>query len=229
MKIGFKSKIVIGILIIAAIADAIYFWPFSASVPTLHFESHADLTQLSTNEFNALLEIHRGCFEETRRKQLALFFARQSGKSPLLEKARADTAIANSRLTYRDDLRKTKNVFIAKDEDGGPIGLFNCREDNEITDHSVMVFNVCLKKDMRGKGLGNVLMHHAIEHCRQPGRDLSLTVYQDDAYVLDFYRKLNFHTHPMSADHQKDFQFFNKVLMIYNPDLPQEVSPAATQ
>ena len=98
-----------------------------------------------------------------------------------------------------------------------PIGLYSCREDNDLTDSSIMIFNVCLTASKRGKGIGKLLMLDAVKHCKKPGQDLTLLVYKDDTDVIALYKKLGFKHIEPSKMWPESFAYFNKFLMKFSP------------
>ena len=128
------------------------------------------------------------------------------------QKKKANLEVESNRTQQKQLFRNTKNVYVFRDQNE-IIGMLNCRPEDKITLNSIMIFNVCLKKDRQRQGFGKQLMQVAINKCSQDDKDLTLTVYKDDSYVIKFYKKLNFEIISDLSEWEEQFPYFNKYLM----------------
>lgn len=190
------------------------------SKPKLEFAYYKTLAAelISDADYRKLIEIHRDCFEETKRRNLLKYLTKYQAQSFNLDQ-KVNRMIEEGRLEQIETFHNTKNVYVTK-LDSQIIGLFNCREEQEITDSSMMIFNVCLRTGMRGKGFGEQMMHHAHQNCRRDSRDITLTVYKDDEKVVNFYKKLNYSIVSNLEAWDHDFTYFNKYLMKWGGEKP---------
>ena len=196
---------------------------FLPSARVISFEYHEPLSKdLSSSDFDTLFKFYEGCFEETKVQNLQRYLMKYKGLDA--EHAKAFVHKTLSKTTLEDKKKsfgEMKNAFVMRDR-GELIGLFECREETELTRGSIMVFNVCVREDRRGQGYGNELMYHSFKHCIKPGRDLTLTVYKDHEKVVNFYKDLGFKIISNLDEWDHLFPYFNKYLMRYEPDMPKE-------
>ena len=186
-----KLKIAILIVLLSALLGLAYFFARNPQRP-LSFESHNPLKQgLSDKDFQELYAIHRDCFEEAKRKNLTLYFMKYEHMEKIFAAIKADQVISDSKRESEKSFANHINAFVAR-EGGEILGLYNCREEEQATHGSMMVFNVCVRKEKRGQGYGAQLMAHAVQQCARPGKAITLTVYKDDTKVVEFYKKLDF-------------------------------------
>lgn len=205
-------KTLIGVLLSITALAALGYYVFLRG-PELIYDVHRTLEEgISDPDYHTVLRIHRDCFDEQRRKNLIRFYQKYGGDDLYTAKAKSEGFLANYSKEQVSNFRKTQNIYIVSEKQE-IIGLFNCREENEVTKGSIMIFNVCLKSSKRRKGLGARIMKTAIEKCSKTGKDLTLLVYKDDAYVVDFYKKLNFEIVSDLKEWDDQFPTFNKYLM----------------
>lgn len=208
------GKIITSLLVLGVLA-ALVFWYLRSSTRVLVFESHDPLRQgLSEADFKELLQIHRDCFWDTKKEQLRLYFMKYDALDSPSATRKAQAILDKLSPDQEKDFGSLVNVYMMRDR-GQIIGMFNCHEEDQVTNGSMMVFNVCVRKDKRGQGYGNELMLHALDKCARPGRDITLTVYKDDTKVVNFYKGLEFEIISDLHDWDHLFPFFNKVLMKY--------------
>ena len=219
-----KSSLTIGSIAFVLIGWTVWFFLLENKAGTngkLRFEHHPTLTEehISDRDYQALIKTHQDCFEDTRKKQLAKYYIEAKGLDENLVEGRVRKDIQRARMNAHQNFRFRKNFYTLHSGDE-LIGLYNCRDEDELTENSIMIYNVCLKSSMRRKGFGRKLMLHAIDKCRKPDQNLSLTVYKDDPYVVEFYKKLHFKIIEPQKEVEEGFDFFNKYLMIYTPKKP---------
>lgn len=183
-------------------------------------ENHASLSKISDSDLETIIDIHRDCFTETRIKNLSLYFSKYYDVPETVAKEEAKKLAQKDSSKERKFFRTLKNVGLMR-EKGTIIGMYNCEPEHLVTKGAMMVYNVCLRSDRRGQGLGKQLMHDAIDHCKKPGMKLALTVYQYDKKVINFYKRLEFTQIDDLEDWDNEFDYFNKILMEYQPSAKQ--------
>ena len=195
-----------------------YYW--------LHNISFVDLPSLekhniSNLDFHNTMQMHQQCFEADKKEYLTRYLTMlQDGYNQLRRKEiknqlisrEVDKIIAKGKLSL---FRNIQNITLAKIS-GEIVGMFNCTEENEITFNSIMIHNVCVSKRFRGRGVGKAMLEYAINKCRSPGKDLTLTVYQEHNKTIKLYKKLGFKITPIEKNPQDSFSIFEKVLMKYD-------------
>ncbi|MBI2603434.1 MAG: GNAT family N-acetyltransferase [Deltaproteobacteria bacterium] len=205
-------KYILGLVLVITLCSLVAYY-FRG--PSLQYDFYSSLDkEISDGDYHTVLAIHRDCFDESRKKNLVRYFQKYGGDDLATAQVRSESFQANYSKEQLKSFRNTVNVYVVREKQD-IIGLFNCREETELTNHSMMVFNVCLKPSKRRKGLGPLMMKEAIEKCPQPGQDFTLLVYKDDTYVVDFYKKLNFEIISDLKEWDDQFPYFNKYLMIY--------------
>lgn len=217
-----KKKIKIGsfLFVVVCLAALLISRKIGVGARVLTFESHDPLSEnTSEKDLKELFTMHQNCFAEAKRKNLTLYFMKFKGLDSILAARQADRVIAESNEDHEKGFGEMQNAFVMRDR-GELIGYFNCREENEATHGSIMVFNVCVKKEKQGQGYGKELMKHSFKACMHPGKDLTLTVYKDDTKVVNFYKDLNFEIVNNLEQWEHLFPFFNKVLMKYKAEQP---------
>ncbi|GGA30346.1 GNAT family N-acetyltransferase [Psychrobacillus lasiicapitis] len=106
----------------------------------------------------------------------------------------------NELIKYHQDWgRKGDTVLVATDHLGTPIGavwyrLFSSEKRGYgYVDDYTPELGIALKKEVRGKGLGNKLMHAIMDEAKNNNyRRLSLSVDIDNTNALNLYRRLGF-------------------------------------
>lgn len=195
-------------------------WLFLPRIKTpldrvLTFESHDPLGKdMSDADLKALFQMNEDCFKEMRRKNLTLFLQKYSGLDSVFAQKRADKLMENIAKDLPKDFASIDNAYVMRDR-GQLIGYFSCKEENKLTHDSIMVFNVCVKKEKRGQGYGKELMLHSFKNCMKPGKDFTLLVSKDDTKVINFYKDLNFEIVSSLEEWEHLFEFFNRYLMKY--------------
>lgn len=185
------------------------------------FATYDDLTEKNVpfKDMQRTREIHTSCFEERYRKTLLAFY----GESQNLDSAYSHEAlkevvekqIEKERLWKKKNFAKEKTNVTLLRYQSNVIGLYTCAENNTITEGDILVWDVCLAENMRGKGIGHLLTEHAIKRCRVAGKELGLTVYKDDLAVIELYKKHGFEQIETRYSFEDTFHFYNKILMRY--------------
>jgi GNAT superfamily N-acetyltransferase len=211
------------ILAVTVVASLAWFFADQLGLGSLRFQTFPQLNEenISAADLGKLISLLQECFEEDRRKNLYNYYIEiqhpQSDeyfRKYLRDKV--EGSIHQARLTKKSSFRLKKDVTVLK-KGAEFIGLYSCADERDITHGSRMIYDVCLTAKMRGKGLGKSLMIHAMDHCQQAGKDLTLTVYKDNTPAIALYKKLNFSIVPMPSEAGDEFEYFNKYLMVYQP------------
>lgn len=187
----------------------------------LDFSTYANLDAeaISETRYYETVYLHNECFEPDRIKYLALYLTevKYPDASPVFRQL-LEQQVANQvkleRAEKLKNFRRNQNITLAKYRDK-IVGLYNCHYDDSVTQGSIMIYNVCVAKKHRGKGFGMQLMQHAINHCQEAGKRLTLTVYKDNTAAIELYKKLNFVIIPLEKQPHDDFIIFQKYLMQY--------------
>lgn len=194
-------------------------WNRTIKVDFQHFNS-LDLGEISKEDYQKVLSLHRNCFEELRRHNVTAYLKLNNTEFAALpeseQKERIDGYIWGLRLDQETEFHDTKNVYLAKDGKD-IVGLFNCTESPQTIGHGIMVHNLCVKEDLRGKGVGTQLTQKAIEVCAKPTADLFLFIHDDQPELKTFYEKQNFRMVDPQPDFPDEFYYFKKQLMKYSP------------
>ncbi len=210
-----SHKIAILFLILLASAGGAYFWTKAQRKSDLTFSNHNPLRSgMKDSDFKELMSIHQDCFDESRRQNLIRYFIKYQSLDKMLAERRANQAMQEAKEDAEERFAKTINAFVVR-EDNKLLGMFNCRYEDQVTAGSMMIFNVCVRKDKRGQGYGERIMAHAIEQCKKPAQDLTLMVYKDDTKVVNFYKNLNFKIISELNEWDQQFSYFNRYLMKY--------------
>lgn len=87
-------------------------------------------------------------------------------------------------------------AFIAVAADGAEAGeILGVARACAVADHSVAEFAVLVRSDLKGQGLGTLLMRKLIRYCRERGtRELWGSVLAENAAMLQLARSLGFRT-----------------------------------
>ena len=185
----------------------------------LTFVTYPDLTvkDLKERDYLSTLNAHNECFDPDKRKYLNRYlrevkYPETSEPFAQMLKERVERYIEKGRIDKLKSFRSTENVTLVK-KDEAVIGLYNCHLDNEATDGSVMIFNVCVLHKERGQGFGKKIMEHAIDRCSERGKDLTLTVYRENKQAIDLYKKLGFEIVPVRKQPEDEFFLYQKYLM----------------
>ncbi len=213
-----KKRIQIGILLALVCIGILISQQFGEKQRVLSFENHDPLhDNMSPTDLHELFTMHQDCFAEAKKVNLRLYLMKYKGLDSILAGRQADKVIASGQGDEEKNFGDMVNAFVMRDR-GKLIGYFNCREENEATHGSIMVFNVCVRKDKRGQGYGKELMLHSFDKCTRPGKDLTLTVYKADTKVVDFYKDLGFEIVSSLEEWEHLFPYFNKYLMKYKAE-----------
>jgi len=209
--------------LLALVAAGAGLWYAGGFQPDLSITARKNLGKdmISEEDFNTLITLHSECFDPEKRTYLNRYLTEvkypdASEKIKAMIHKRVEDFILEGHQKKKDYMRDTQNVAWAS-LNGDMVGLYNCRTDEELTRGSMMIFNVCVTRKARGQGVGTALMKHAIESCQRPGRDLTLTVYEDNAPAISLYKKLGFKV--VTPDRQPDdpYMSYSKLLMKYSP------------
>lgn len=218
MEILKKKRIQFGILVVLGFVGFLISQEFSEKERTLTFENHNPMrADMNERDLRELFMMHKDCFADAKKENLRLYFMKYKSLDSVLAAQQADQVIANMKPEEEKSFGDMVNAFVMRDR-GELIGFFNCREEDEVTHGSIMVFNVCVKKERRGRGYGKELMLHSFEKCIRPGKDLTLTVYRDDTKVVNFYKELGFEIVNNMEQWDHLFPYFNKYLMKYKAE-----------
>ena len=189
---------------------------------TFHHKKDLTIKNISEKNYSKIYTNHQQCFEEVKRKNLIKYYIEKDDLKSTWDHRAVEKKVADyierSRTESTNNFKYTNNVTIMKFKNK-IIGHYSCSEENKITDQNIMISNVCLEKPMRGKGLGRKMLNNAIEYCSKKNQDLSLLVYKDDKIAINLYSKLGFIFTEPSKEIDNSFYFFNKILMIYKPEV----------
>lgn len=214
-----KFKLIGSTLLFLCLIVTIWFalqW-YRSSIEIVFYESTSS-NLLSDEDAKSLVQIHQECFESVRRDKLSKYLKFKSPPSSPLEetiiKKRVESLISDGRVKSKDIFKEMQNLYITKYH-GEIVGMFNCFDDDNFTNSGVMIYNVCLSKELRGRGIGKKMMQHAIAHCLKPNKVLALTVYKDHTQTIKLYESLGFAiTDPIKIQ-EDSFDFFDKYFMLY--------------
>ena len=222
MKKNYKTFLSV-MLIIGILFILIFNFLANKSIDShLSFHHKKDFTvqHLSKKDYSILYANHQECFEKVKLRNLTKYYIEknnlQSNWDKNFIKKRVEKHLNHTAKDSFEQFKYTTNGTLLKFKNK-IIGHYSCAEESIITDHSIMISNVCLEKSMRGKGLGKKLISNAIEHCSKKDRDLSLLVYKDDDVAINLYKKVGFIKTEPKVETDTNFNFFNKFLMIYKP------------
>lgn len=203
-------------LIAVLVVLAIYF--FWVRNPLI-FVTYQDLgaKELEETDYIRAVNAHSECFDPDKRKYLNQYlreikYPQTSEPFSQMLKERVERYIEKSRIEKLKTFRNTESVTLVKKNET-VIGLYNCHIDNEVTNGSVMIFNVCVVQKERGQGFGKQIIKHAIERCSQNDKDLTLTVYRENRTAIDLYTNLGFQIVPVTKQPEDEFFMFQKHLM----------------
>lgn len=133
--------------------------------------------------------------------------------TPIIMKAYLDQAFDMSKL--RDELSNRDSVFYFLYVDGQLSGYLKLNEDSAQTDiydpQSLEIERIYLTKELRGKGLGSILMNKAIDVGQKRNKSyIWLGVWEKNEKAISFYKNNGFYVigkHPffMGEEEQTDF------------------------
>ena len=212
-----KQATWIGTVLMAFFVVFIVYFFWLRNPLTFVYYPNLNATELKEHDYFSAVDAHNECFDPDKRKYLNQYlkdvkYPQTSEAFTQMLKERVERYIEKGRIEKLKSFRSTENVTLIKKNEK-VIGLYNCHLDNEVTDGSIMIFNVCVVQKERGQGFGKQIMKHAISHCSQSGKDLTLTVYRDNKKAIDLYRKLGFEIIPASKQPEDEFFMFQKHLM----------------
>lgn len=185
----------------------------------INFVTYEDLTEknIAITDTDKIRKIHTKCFEGVKRRNLLNFWSQSQsldggGYDKGFLEEQVDRYLEKSRIEKVKYFQHTENVTILRYHDD-IIGLYSCSPENTISDNTIMLWNVCISPSMRGRGIGHVLIKHAIKRCYQPDQGLSLVVYKDDELAQSLYKKHGFKFVDLEYSLEDQFEFYNKYLM----------------
>ena len=229
-----KSKFVIFCFTFLIIGISASFWTQDILneifKKNLTFTTYSNLEKenISTHKYNQVVKIHQECFQDTRRRNLAKYIEKYGNYgnygnilNPELIKKRVDAYVDKQNLEQKITFRSSQNVTLAT-HNNDVIGMFNCLEEDEITHNSIMIYNVCIAKQFRGRGLGKQLILNAISKCKRDNKDLTLLIYKDDEIAQNLYKNVGFNYIQGKIKAEDRFEFFNKFLMIFSQSKQQK-------
>lgn len=187
----------------------------------INFVTYQDLTEknITGDESQIVRKIHTACFEEVKRRNLLSFWSQSqnldSGYGEDLLKEQVDRYLEKGRIEKIKNFQYTENVTLLRYRNE-IIGLYSCSPENTISDNTIMIWNVCISSSMRGKGIGHVLVEHAIKRCYSVDQGLSLVVYKDDKIAQSLYKKHGFRFVELEYSLEDRFEFYNKYLMKFH-------------
>ena len=187
------------------------------SDPPLPIEHHANLRGLNSEDLARVIAIHDDCFAETNRKNLVLYLKTYRKWDDAKARTQVERILMRQAAKKNEFFKNLSNIALMRDN-GTIIGMYSCTEEHQLTQGSMMINNVCLQRNRRGRGLGNRLMEDALTWCRRPGKAMTVTVYKYDTPVLNFYDRLHFKIIDHLESWGEEFNFFNKVLMEFKKE-----------
>lgn len=209
-KLNFKF-LLLGIVFLGGLS-AYYFY---SQTRQLSFTRHHPLSEgLSEGDFDEVFQNHQDCFLKAKESNIKNYLMKYQGLDAIAAEKQMRKVLKGMMKDQKSFVGKSKNSYVMRDR-GKIIGHFNCIDELEVTKGTVMIYNVCVKKDKRGQGYGNELMKHAFEVCPKEGKDLTLFVYKNDKKVVNWYKTLGFEIISDLEEWDESFPHFNKYLMKY--------------
>lgn len=105
-----------------------------------------------------------------------------------------------ARYTQIDYERQMAFVAVGTEADGTPVTLGVVRADSD-PDNQTAEFAIIVRSDVKGRGLGELLMNKLIAYCRQRGtREMVGYVLPENRRMLALARRLGFESEPMADD-----------------------------
>jgi ribosomal protein S18 acetylase RimI-like enzyme len=99
--------------------------------------------------------------------------------------------------------RETEKIFVAEDESHAFLGYIWVGEGSSMMTglkHGY-IYDVFVKKEFRGKGIGRTLLEKAQNYCREKGYSrIRLMVYVNNANAIGLYNKMGFKTEQMHME-----------------------------
>lgn len=99
--------------------------------------------------------------------------------------------------------RETEKIFVAEDESHAFLGYIWVGEGSNMMTglkHGY-IYDVFVKKEFRGKGIGRTLLEKAQNYCREKGYSrIRLMVYVNNANAIGLYNKMGFKTEQMHME-----------------------------
>jgi len=99
--------------------------------------------------------------------------------------------------------RETDRIFVAEDESHAFLGYIWVGEGSNMMTglkHGY-IYDVFVKKEFRGKGIGRTLLEKAQSYCREKGYSrIRLMVYVNNANAIGLYNKMGFKTEQMHME-----------------------------
>ena len=96
--------------------------------------------------------------------------------------------------------RETDRIFVAEDESHAFLGYLWVGESNNMMTGKKQgfIYDIFVKKEFRGKGLGRTLLEKAQSYCREKGYSrILLMVSANNANAIGLYNKMGFKTEQM--------------------------------
>jgi ribosomal protein S18 acetylase RimI-like enzyme len=96
--------------------------------------------------------------------------------------------------------READRIFVAEDENHAFLGYLWVGEGSNMMTglKQGYIFDIFVKKEFRGKGIGKILLEKAESHCREKGYSrILLRVFVNNANAIGLYNKMGFKTEQM--------------------------------
>jgi predicted GNAT family N-acyltransferase len=213
------------LLCLLAVASALY-WRLglkgriSERVVISHYATVAQ-APLSSKQYEDMLEVYHGCFEEAREKNLRNFLQSKSQQDSVWSNMNVEKRVSKALQDIRlDSLRTFKDrtdIYIGMLHDQ-VVGFFTCTDDHTLADNGVMIGSLCVDAKLRKKGVGSKLIQSAISSCKQEGRPLSLMVDSYRSNLISMYQHFGFVLRTPEHPFPDSFDYFDKVYMRYEPE-----------
>ena len=218
-----------GFFIFALLCFGIFFYFSDAYIrKQITFTTYDDLTlkNISKEESDRAVDVHTSCFDDNRRKKLTAFYMRTNEIGKVYDKRSFEERLNRylkeddkEKYNYFKEFREEQTVTLVRYK-GDIIGLYTCDTETKIIENSRAIWDLCLTKTMRGKGISHLIVEHAIKTCSSPGMDLALVVYKDDKVAQSLYKKHSFKFKEPRYSLEDEFNYYDKFLMKYEPDSP---------
>ncbi len=176
---------------------------------------------LSSKQYEDMLEVYHGCFEEARDKNVRGFLQSRSQQDSVLGNMKIENRVSkilqDIRVESLKSFKDRTNIYIGMLHDK-VVGFFTCADDHVLADNGVMIWSICVDEKLRKKGVGSKLIQHAITSCKQEGRPLSLIVDSYRSHLISIYQHFGFVQRPPEHPFPDSLDYFDKVYMRYEPE-----------
>ncbi len=175
---------------------------------------------LSSKQYEDMVEVYHGCFEEARETNLRNYLKSKSQHESVLGNMNVDKRVEqiarDIRLESFQTFKERANIYIGMLQES-VVGFYICNDDHALEDNGVMISTLCVDAQLRKKGLGSKLIQSAISNCRKEGRPLSLIVDSYRSNLISMYEHFGFVLREPEHPFPDDFDHFDKVYMRYEP------------